>query len=277
MSVRKLSAKAAGARPQIEVGNPAGSVSVECIEGADALDVQVEALNDAAEELLDEVAIEATEGDPDGRASRVRLRITVPERRLWENPEFSVRITTPPGADARIAVASADVDLRGRFGDVTVTGASGDLAVEEASEVELRSASGDVRVGTVHGAAYVRSASADVRIGRVGGALRVRGGSGNVTVEHAADAVISTASGDVTVVSATGETVQVRTASGDVSVGVPPGLRVWLELHSVSGRITSHLDDDIDDTGDARPDLTLNLESVSGDLLIGRAAPAAVA
>jgi hypothetical protein len=276
MSVRKLSARAAGARPQIEVGNPAGSVSMECIEGADALDVQVEALNDDAEELLDEVAIEATEGDPE-QGSAVRLRITVPDRRLWENPEFGVRITTPPGADARIAVASADVDLRGRFADVTVTGASGDLAVEEASEVELRSASGDVRVGTVHGGAYVRTASADVRIDRVNGALRVRGASGDVSVEHAADAVISTASGDVTVVSATGETVQVRTASGDVSVGVPPGLRVWLELHSVSGRITSHLDDDVADAGDARPDLTLNLESVSGDLLIGRTTPAPVA
>jgi DUF4097 and DUF4098 domain-containing protein YvlB len=153
-----------------------------------------------------------------------------------------------------------------------VTGASGRLAVDEASALELRSASGEVRVGTVHGGAYIRSASADVRIGRVDGMLRVRGASGDVTVERAEEAAISTASGDVAVGEAAGEYVQVRTASGDVEVGVPPGLRVWLELRTASGRLTSDLDEDVSQAGEDNRDLRLDLESVSGDIRIHRSA-----
>jgi hypothetical protein len=273
MSVRKLHASTAGSPLRIEVANPAGSVTIESVERADSLDARVEALDDAAEELLERVDIEVSDDDPDSASSPVRLRVTVPERRLSGHPTFAVRITTPPGADARVAVASAEVELRGRFADVHVTGASGDLAVDEASELELRTASGDVRVGTVHGRAFLRSASGDIRIGRVGDMLQVRGASGDVSIEHAADASISTASGDVTVGTAAGGMLQVKTASGDIAVGVPPGLRVYLDLHSVSGRMRSHLDEDVPRAGEAGPDLTLNLESVSGDLRIARAAP----
>jgi hypothetical protein len=277
MSTRKLHASAAGSLPRIEVRNPAGSVTIEGLEGADSLDVRVEALDAAAEGVLDQVQIEVSDTDPDGGSSPVRLRVTVPERRLLRNPEFAVRITTPAGAAARVAVASADVDLRGRLGSVELTGASADLAVEEATDLELRTASGDVRVGTVRGEAFVKSASADVRIGRVEGKVRLRGASGDATVDHARDAHISTASGDVTIGAAAGEMVQVRTASGDVSVGVPPGRRVWLDLHSVSGRMRSELDGDAPDAGTGPADLTLNLESVSGDLRIVRSAPAPAA
>jgi DUF4097 and DUF4098 domain-containing protein YvlB len=97
-----------------------------------------------------------------------------------------------------------------------------------------------------------------------------------VTVEHAGNATtIKTASGDVTVGAAAGEVVQVQTASGDISVGVPRDPRVWLDLHSLSGRISSDLDEESSDPGRA-PDLTLTLESVSGRIRIGRAAAAPV-
>jgi hypothetical protein len=68
--------------------------------------------------------------------------------------------------------------------------------------------------------------------------------------------------------------VQVKTVSGDASVGVTPGLRVWLDLSSVSGRMGSELDDDPADDGP--PQLTLTMRSVSGDLRIHRTAGAPV-
>jgi Putative adhesin len=277
MSVRKLHASAPGSPPRIDVRNPAGSVTVEALEGADALDVRVEALDAAAEQLLDRVEIDVSPIDPDRADSPVRLRIAVPERRLMRTPEFAVRVTTPADAAVRVAVASADVDLLGRFARTDVTGASGHLAVDEVADLELRTASGDARVGTVHGRASVGSASGDVRLGRVGGALQVRTASGDVSVEHAGGATsISTASGEVTVAEAAAEAVKVKTASGDVTVGVAPGLRVWLDLASVSGRMTSDLDEDVADSG-ARPQLSLTLRTVSGDLRIGRSAPAPAA
>jgi hypothetical protein len=277
MSVRTLSAGAAGVPPRIEVRNPAGSVTIESLEEADVLDVRVEALDAAAEELLDRVEIDVSDTDPDRPDSPVLLRIAVPERRLLRTPRFAVRVTTPAGAALRVAVASADVDLLGRFGRTDLTGASGALAVDDVTDLELRTASGNARVGTVHGRASVGAASGDVRLGRVEGALQARSASGDVSVEHAGGATsIGTASGEVTVREAAAEVVKVKTASGDITVGVAPGLRVWLDLASVSGRMTSDLDEDVAAAG-ARPNLALTLRTVSGDLRIGRAAPAPAA
>jgi len=269
MSVTQQVPVADGPAPRIEVRNPAGSVTVDAIEGAAQVDVLVEPLDDAAEELLDRVEIDVRGGDPD---SPTRVRVTVPERRLLRTPAFAVRITTPAGTAARIAVASAEVELTGGFGDLELTSASGDLDVDQGTDVHMRTASGDARIGTVDGRASVGTASGDVRIGRAAGPLQLRTASGDVSVEHAAaDVSISTASGDATVGAAAGGAVQIKTGSGDSAVGVVPGLRVWLDLSSVSGRIVSQLDDG-GPAGDGPAALTLAMRSVSGDLRIHRAA-----
>src|SRR4051794_1115716 len=275
MSVPARAPVVEGTPPRIEVRTPAGSVTVQAVEGLGQLEAWVEPLDEAAEELLDRVEIDVREGGPGVPAL---LRVVVPDRRLLRVPAFAVRITTPAGADLRATVASADVELRGRFAETTVAGASGDLALDEARELEVRTASGQVGVQTVRGMASIRSASGNVRMGRVGDLLRVRTASGDVSVEEPGRATtISTASGEVSVRAAAGEAVQVTTVSGDVSVDVVPGLRVWLELHSLSGRMTSDLDEDVSAAGDEHPDLTLTLQSVSGDLRIRRAAPAPTA
>jgi hypothetical protein len=272
MSVHEQVTVAAGLPPRLEVRNPAGSVTVQAVEGAEQLEAWVEPLNEAAEELLDLVDIDVREG---GAGSPTRLRVTVPDRRLLRTPAYAVRITTPAGAAARIAVASADVELTGPLGALELTGASGDLDVERGTDVHLRTASGDVRIGTVDGSASIGSASGDVHVGRANGALKLRTASGDVSVDAAStDASISTASGDVTVGAATGGAVQVKTVSGDTTVGVTPGLRVWLDLASVSGRMHSELDGG--PAGDGPPALTLTLRSVSGDLRIHPAAAAPV-
>jgi hypothetical protein len=200
------------------------------------------------------------------------VRVVVPERRLLRTPAFAVRIITPPGASARIDVASAETELTGRFGDVELSSASGDLDVEHGTEVRARTASGETRIGTIDGRASVTSASGDVRIGRASGDVQIRTASGDASVEQtAAHVSISTASGDATVAAATGGAVQIKTVSGDATVGVVPGLRIWLELSSVSGRMDSQLDED-GDAGDGPAALSLTMRSVSGDMRIHRTA-----
>jgi Putative adhesin len=274
MSVRTHVAAVPGPPPRIEVRNAAGSVTVAAVEGAEQLEVRVEPLDAAADELLDRVEIDVRDAESDDVPTR--LRVVVPERRLLRTPSFAVRITTPPGAAARIGVASADVELTGRFGDLELTSASGDLDVEHGAEVRVRTASGETRVGAIDARASVASASGDVRIGRASGDLQVRTASGDASVEQTAGHVtISTASGDATVGAASGGAVQVKTVSGDASVGVVPGLRVWLDLSSVSGRLGSQLDDD-GDAADGPAGLSLTMRSVSGDMRIHRTAAAPV-
>jgi len=272
MSVRTHHVAVAGPPPRIEVRNAAGSVTVEAVEGADQIEVRVEPLDGAAEELLDRVEIDVSDAERDD--SPTRLRVITPERRLLRTPAFAVRITTPADTAARIAVASADAELTGRFGALELTGASGDLVAEHGTDVHVRTASGDARIGTVTGRASIGSASGDVRVGRADGAVQLRTASGDASIESTSgDVTISTASGDVTVGAASGGSVNVKTVSGDAEVGVVPGLRVWLELSSVSGRMGSQLEDD-GPAGDEPPALTLTMRSVSGDMRIRRTAPA---
>ena len=200
-----------------------------------------------------------------------RLRVALPERRLLRSPAFAVRVTVPAGTAVRVAVASADVELRGELGHADLTGASGDVTVDSCADLNFRSASGDARIGDVRGSATLATASGDLRVGSVGTGVEARTASGDVAIGRAAgDVAVSTASGDVGIDRAGGGTVRVKTASGDVTVGVVPGLRVWLDLSSVSGRLDPQLDDD--DAAEGPAQLTLSLRTVSGDQRIRRGA-----
>jgi hypothetical protein len=255
------------ARPRaIEVHDPAGSVTVRAAEDAEELVVTIDPLDDGAEALADRVDVVVTAD---------QLRVSVPERRLLRTPAFAITVSTPAGAAVRVATGSADVELQGRLGRAQLTSGSGDLVAEHCAELQARAASGDTRIGTVDGAATIGTASGDVRLATAGGAVQVRTASGDVRVDElGGDLSATTASGDVTVGSAARGTVRLKTVSGDATVGVAPGLRLWLDLRSVSGRLISDLDEEgpADDGGPA--DLTVLLQSVSGDLRIRRAAPA---
>ena len=182
MSLHEQLPVVAGPPPRIDVRNAAGSVTVEALEAAEHLAVWVEALDDAAEELLDRVEIDLRAGDA---GSPTRVRVAMPQRRLMRTPAFAVRISTPPDAAVRVAAASADVELTGSLGELEVTGASGDVGIARGTGVQVRTASGDARIATVEGRGSIVTASGDISIGRGLDLLKLRTASGDVSVEHA--------------------------------------------------------------------------------------------
>ena len=100
--------------------------------------------------------------------------------------DIVLRVVAPHGADVELATASADVRGRGRFGSLDAKTASGDLAFGDvAGRARISSASGDVALDRVGGDATVNTASGDVRVGRVEGDAVLRSASGDVTVEEA--------------------------------------------------------------------------------------------
>ena len=253
----------------IEVRNPAGRVTVRAVDDAAELVVSIDPLDEGADQLADRVDLTVTPS---------HLRVSVPERRLSRTPPYAIEVRTPPGAEVRVAVASADVELHGRLGRAQLTSASGDVSVESCTELEVRTASGDTHVQAVEGAVTVGTASGDVRVDSAGGPALLRTASGDIVVDEVTgDLSARTASGDVGVGRASRGTVRLKTVSGDGTVGVEPGLRLWLDLQSVSGRLVSELDED-DAVGDGGtgPELAVLLQSVSGDLRIRRALPRAV-
>jgi hypothetical protein len=265
VTVRTHRIPLSGSPRSLEVRNPAGTTTVEAEPGATEVVVEIEALNGIAEEAIDRLDLVVTGG---------HLRLSVPERRLLRTPSFAITVRTPPDAAVTVVGASADAALRGRLGEVTLTSSSGDLSVAHCTRLQARSASGDVRAGRVEGESTVGTASGDIRVADAGGPLQVRTASGDVQLgEVATDATARSASGDIRVDRAVSGTLRLTTVSGDAVVGVEPGLRVWLDVQTISGRMRSELADEGPDAQGGTPQLTLVLQSVSGDLTLRRGAP----
>jgi hypothetical protein len=67
--------------------------------------------------------------------------------------------------------------------------------------------------------------------------------------------------------------VKLSSVSGDVRVGVQPGLRLYLDVGTVSGSANSELEsDDASAAGDDGEIVELRVRTVSGDARIERAA-----
>ena len=134
---------------------------------------------------------------------------------------------------ARIVIrvpAATEVDVRSGSGDVTASGLSG--------RVELETGSGDVNADALSGHADLHTSSGDVNVRGLSGDAELRTGSGDVNAEHlaAADVTADTASGDVELsFRQAPRNVDASTASGDVGVLVPEGEAYRVEADSGSG------------------------------------------
>jgi DUF4097 and DUF4098 domain-containing protein YvlB len=94
----------------------------------------------------------------------------------------------------------------------------------------------------------VKTGSGDVAVGRGGDELRATTGSGDVRID-------SVERGDV----------NVRVASGDIRAGVRAGTAAWLDVGTVSGRVSSELES-ASSPGATDRQVRLRLQSVSGDI-----------
>jgi DUF4097 and DUF4098 domain-containing protein YvlB len=245
-----------------------GEIEFEATDGA-VTEVEVDARGseEAVRELLEATRVELREGR--------EVIVHVPKRGglFRRSVEVWIAIRAPQGADVRVAAASADTRARGRFGVFAVQSASGDVDVSAAGELDAKTASGDVRAEEVEGSATVTTGSGDVTLGRVGATLSANSASGDVSVrEAAADATVSTASGDVGLAAVVDGRVKVRSASGDLEVGIAKGSNVWVDARSLSGETTSEVElGDREPAGEGGPLVELQAMTMSGDVSIVRA------
>ncbi len=256
------------------------------VEAADRPDVEIAVepygSSSADRELADATVVEQVGNE---------IRIIAPDSKGWlrRSASLRVRASVPTGTSTRIAVESADVALTGTLGALDITTASGDVAAERASSFALVAASADVVCRHVDGDASVKTASGDVHLGPVGGdghlavasgdleiesfdgSVDFKSASGDVKIGRVGRSVTGrTASGDVRVLSVGSGTVEADSASGDITIGIAAGVAAWLDLQSVSGDVSSTLDDaDAPVAGDAT--VTVRARTLSGDIRIVRA------
>jgi DUF4097 and DUF4098 domain-containing protein YvlB len=259
--------------PTLEIRLASGDVVIETLDTTET-EVELDAANDAAAELIDEVRVEDR-----ATTSEHIVYVEVPERRgfglrFLRTPEFRVRIRCPHGARVDLRSRSADLDARGRLGDLRVKTASGDTEAQEVEgSAEVASASGDVEIDSVGGRVDISTASGDVRVGHAGGRLRANLVSGDLAVGGASESVeATTVSGDQQLDSVERGTIALRSVSGDVSVAVRRGVTVWFDIRSVSGDTRSKLDPADGAPEGGAPALELRVNTVSGDVRVLRTA-----
>ena len=128
----------------------------------------------------------------------------------------------------------------------------------------------------------VSSASGDVSVNSVGGEANIQLVSGDLHIREAADSVsANTVSGDQRLEAVLKGRLDLRAISGDISVGIRRGSRVFIDANTVSGSTSSELElaDAPQEAGDEdSPLVELFAKTVSGDIRIERApAPAPTA
>jgi hypothetical protein len=263
---------------------PAGEIEIET-SNTDETQIELEAIskNDAVRDLVDNSRIELVR-----RADRHEVVVEAKSRQgifislsrgpdiRFGGPDVRLRIICPKGADLDVRTKSADLRARGKYGGVEIKTASGDLQLDEArGAVRIKTASGDVHLDQAQASLDVQSVSGDLHVGSVGGDLRAQLVSGDVHVRDARASIgANTVSGDQNFEAVLKGRIELKAISGDVTVGIRSGARVFVDANTVSGSTSSELDLGDAPTQAPAPDSPLVevfAKTVSGNVRIERA------
>lgn len=158
------------------------------------------------------------------------LRIETPpatNRILGATGSLEVTIQLPAGSRIQAKAASAELRGVGRLGDVTFEGAQGTVKLDETANAHLTLLAGDVLVGRLNGPAQ-----------------------------------ISTQKGNLHITEAARGTVELRTQSGDITIGATRGVSATLDAGTTYGRIHNTLKN----TDGATAALTIHATTAHGDI-----------
>jgi DUF4097 and DUF4098 domain-containing protein YvlB len=274
---------------RLDVRLGAGEVRLETGDRQQTI-VELEPLrdNDASREAVENARVELRER---AGGHEVVVDVRGRGRSILRNTEVLVAVSCPDGTSVESRTGSADVEGHGRFGSVEVETGSGDVEFGEVAEdakidaasgdvqvasvgghARLNTASGDVQIRSIGGDAKINTASGDVIVRDVGGELSVNAASGDVLVREARSSVsINTASGDQQLGSVSTGRVDLKSASGDLKVGIAGGSLLHVDARSRSGEVRSELPvSDLPPEGDG-PTVELRANTMSGDITVTRA------
>ena len=145
--------------------------------------------------------------------------------------------------ECRCKLGVGDVQLN-EAGPVELKTGAGDITLERAvGKAEIVTGSGAVRIGSIDGTAVVKNSNGDTWIGEVAGKARVSAANGMISIELAHDGIVAkTANGDVRLGEVARGAAVAQSAFGDVEVGVRDGVAAWLDVHTRFGQVQNDLD-----------------------------------
>lgn len=233
----------------------------------------VEAAEQTRVEQRDGAIVVEAPDDHRGKTGSIRVIVGFPENSQVSASAASGDIRVEGQvSDVEITTASGDQRIDKATGNVTLNAASGDISVGPVGgDAKIETASGDISVAPVQGTASLSSASGDIDIPSVGSNVRAQSASGDIQIGTIGGSVkANSASGDVSLGSVRSGQVKVESASGDISIGIAAGTAAWLDVHSLTGDVTTSLEDSPGpEESDAQVEIRVN--SVSGDVRVHRA------
>jgi hypothetical protein len=269
----------------LAINLPVGAIEVLASDRSDTV-VTVSPSN--PEKAVDRRGAEETRVDFDGS----RLTVTGPKPRLsWIGPAESIDLTVelPSGSRLTAEISVGGVRSTGRLGATRVKASTGAVHIEATGDLWLRASHGNATVGTVDGNAEItadhgqiragsitgdallKSSHGNIRIGEMGGVLEAKLSYGDLEIERVKSSIAAkTAYGSIELGRVWSGSIEVESGFGGVSIGVPTGIPVWLDLSSKEGRVRNELD------GDRAPETTEQTVAVRartqyGDISISRA------
>jgi DUF4097 and DUF4098 domain-containing protein YvlB len=213
-------------------------------------------------------------------------------RRYWSlgagGESIGVTLTVPAGSSLRVTAAVGTIRCAGQLGECRLKTGVGDIHIEHAGPLDLRTGAGDVTVQravghvklatgsgavsltAIEGTAEIKNANGSTWIGAVSGELKVRAANGRIAVDHAGGGVAArTANGDVDLGEVLSGEVLAESGHGKVEIAVREGVAAWLDFNTRFGRVNNGLQE----TGRPQPGedtVEIRARSAFGDITVRR-------
>jgi hypothetical protein len=209
--------------------------------------------------------------------------------RMARTASIDIAVELPTGSQVDASAAVATFRLRGRVGSCRLKTSSGGIQIEQSGaldiatsagpvtvdrvtgDADVRTASGRLRIGEIDGSAVIKNSNGDSWVGDVHGDLRIHGANGDIAVDRARGNVdAATANGDVRVGDVAQGSTTLKTAMGQIEVGVHAGSAARFDAHTSMGRVRNEMSaTDQPDAGQQR--VEVRARTSHGDILIHRA------
>lgn len=222
-----------------------------------------------------------------------RLVVRAPRPRVLWGKAGSVDVTVelPTGSDLEADASVATVRTTGALGDCRIKTSTGDVRLDEArtttvgtgagtvtiehvdGDVQVSTGSGRIEVHSVAGNAVVKNSNGHNRIGTVTGSLRAKTANGDIVVSGVGhDVHAATANGNIRIGEIVCGAANLRTARGEIEIGIRSGTAARLDVHTTFGKVQNLL---AETTGPASTDDSVEIQAHTGfgDILVRRATP----
>ncbi|MCA1676624.1 MAG: DUF4097 domain-containing protein, partial [Actinobacteria bacterium] len=194
-----------------------------------------------------------------------RLLVKSPKQRglglFGKAGSIEVMIDLPTGSHVQGGASVAAFRCVGHFGECRVKTGTGAIQLDHTGTLDLQTdsgalvvdrvvghaavstGSGRVRLREIDGTAVIKNSNGDSWIGEIAGDLRVNAANGDISVDHAnAGLTAHTANGDVRIGEVARGSASLKTACGEIEIGIHAGTAARLDVSTQFGRVHNHLD-----------------------------------